>query len=414
MSEIPHVVVIGAGFGGLRAVRALEKAPVQITLIDRNNYHLFQPLLYQVATSGLAPEDIAYPVRAILQEQKNAGFLMAEVKQVDVQNRQVVTDTQMIGYDYLILAVGSQNHYFGMETVERHSMGLKSVSDAIIVRNHILRMFELAEREPDPAVRQAMLTFVIAGGGPTGVESAGTLSELIRLVLVKDYPQLNLQDVRVLLVEGTNRVLAVMPEELSKATAVILRQKNVEVRFNSLITQFDGKTIVFKDGTTIEARTLLWAAGVRAADLTDKIGVKQAGPGRIMVAPTLQIPGYPEVFVIGDAAYIENQPLPMNAPAALQQGDAAAGNVRRLMNGSPLLDFTYKDLGSMAAIGRNAAVASLGRWRFSGFLAWITWLFVHIVQLIGFRNRLIVLMNWAWDYFFFEKAVRLIIPKCDK
>ncbi len=410
--NLPDVVIIGAGFGGLRAARALAKAPVRVTLVDRNNYHLFQPLLYQVATAGLSPHEIAHPVRSILRSQKNFDFRMTEVTHVDLAQRCLETSTGCINYDYLILAAGGETNTFGIQSVAQNSFGLKSVEDATRLRNHILNMFELAAQETDPDRRRARLTFVVVGGGPTGVECSGAVSELIRLVLAKDYPALNIKDVRVVLLEATQRLLAGMPAVLSEATAETLWRKHVEVRFSAAVTDFDGTQIVLKGGEIIPSQTLIWAAGVRAVSLAASLGVPQGSLGRIKVTPTLQLAEHPEVFVIGDVAYLEGRdgkPLPMVAPVAMQQAAVAAGNIRRLAAGKPLRPFIYKDPGTLATIGRNAAVAHLGRWNFTGFLAWWAWLVVHLIQLIGFRNRLIVLINWAWDYIFYDRAVRLIV-----
>jgi NADH:ubiquinone reductase (H+-translocating) len=410
--NMPHVVIIGAGFGGLRAARALAKAPVHITLVDRNNYHLFQPLLYQVATAGLSPDDIIHPVRSILRNQKNFEFRLAEVKRIDVAQRCLETDTGSVSYDYLVLAAGGETNTFGIQSVAQNGFGLKSIGDATRVRNHILSMFELAAQEPDPDRRRAMLTFVVVGGGPTGVECSGAVSELIRLVLTRDYPALNIKDVRVVLLEAAQHLLAGLPERLSEATAETLWRKHVEVRFGSAVTGFDGKQITLKGGEILPAYTLVWAAGVRAVGLGATLGAPMGSQGRVKVTPTLNLADHPEVFIIGDSAYLEDhdgKPLPMVAPVAMQQAATAANNIRSLAAGKPLRPFVYKDPGTLATIGRNAAVAHLGRWNFTGFLAWWVWLVVHLVQLIGFRNRLVVLINWAWDYIFYDRAIRLIV-----
>ena len=404
------VVVVGAGFGGLRAARALRRAPVQVVLVDRNNYHLFQPLLYQVATAGLEPEEIAKPARAILRGQKNFDFRMVEVTRLDFAARRLDTSAGPMNYDFLVLAPGGETNFFGLESMQRYGMGLKDIPDAVAIRNHVLTCFEQAMLEPDAERRRALLTFIVVGGGPTGVEMAGALSELIRLVLVKDYPRLNIKDVRILLLEATDKLLAAMPERLGEAAGKTLWRKYVEVRFGASVADYDGDRIRLKSGEVIPAQTVIWAAGVRASPLNATLGLPAARQGRIPVEPTLQVPGHPEVFIIGDAAYREQdgEPLPMVAPVAIQMGQAVARNIRRLLRGHPLRPFHYRDQGTLATIGRNAAVANVYGLKLSGFPAWVMWLVVHIIQLIGFRNKLFVLINWAWDYFFYERAARLI------
>ena len=407
----PRVVIVGAGFGGLRAARALGNAPVDIVLVDRHNYHLFQPLLYQVATAGLEPEQIARPVRAILRGQRNLEFRMTEVTGLDASGKRIVTTEGPIGYDYLILAVGGETNYFGLAGVVRHGFGLKDIPEAIRIRNHVLHAFERAMLEPDAERRRAWLTFVVVGGGPTGVEMAGALSELIRLVLVKDYPRLNVKDVRVLLLEATDRLLGPMPARLREAAAETLwRKKHVEVRFGATVADYDGARVSLKSGEVIPARTLIWAAGVQAVSLTARLGLRTVRQGRVAVAPTLEVAEHPDIYVIGDAAYLEvnGAPLPMMAPVAIQMAETATANIRRRLAGQPPAPFDYRDPGSLATIGRNAAVAYIHGIGFTGFPAWVVWLVVHIIQLIGFRNKLFVLLNWAWDYFFYERAARLI------
>ena len=413
VGDAPRVVVLGAGFGGLRVARALGGKPVDVTLIDQNNYHLFQPLLYQVATSTLSPDSIAYPVRGALQDKRNQHFQLGTVQSVDLAARQVVTGSAVTPYDYLVIAVGGQTNFFGIESVEQHSFGIKDLQDATAIRNHLLRQFESAVLEPDPQKRRAMLTFVIVGGGPTGVECAGAISELIRLVLRRDYPRLNFDDVQVILLEMMDKVLAMLPEELGQATVEALRKKHVEVRLQASVASYDGQEVCLKDGSTIPTNTLIWSAGVRASTLLDTLDLEQDRAGRVMVGSTLQVPGRPEVFVIGDAAHLEGKdgkPLPMVAPVAMQQASTAARNILHAINGEPLEDFHYRDRGTMATIGRNHAVAHIGSWKFRGFIAWLMWLAVHIVQLIGFRNRLAVLIDWGWSYLFYQRAVRLIGP----
>jgi NADH:ubiquinone reductase (H+-translocating) len=412
--SIPHrVVIIGAGFGGLNAAKALAHAPVQVTLIDRNNYHLFQPLLYQVATAAITPEEIAYPVRGIFRGQKNFSFHMGSVHAVDLERRQVRTSSGDIAYDTLIIAAGGQTNSFGIDSVARNSFGLKGLDDAASLRNHLLEQFELASQETDSARRRAHLTFVIAGGGPTGVETAGAIYELVHMVLQHDALGIQAGEVHVILLEGMDRLLAAMPPELSREAMRNLSAKGVEVRFSAQVASFDGKQVYLKSGEDLPAFTLVWAAGVRAVPLLAQLGLPVSRLGQVMVEPTLQAPGHPEVYVIGDAASLagpDGSPLPMVAPVAIQGAQCAAANLLRSLRGEPLREFVYHDPGTLATIGRSQAVARLWGINFKGFLAWVMWLGVHLIQLIGFRNRLLVLINWAWDYLFYDRAVRLILP----
>jgi NADH:quinone reductase (non-electrogenic) len=381
-----------------------------VTVLDRHNYHLFQPLLYQVATAGLEPESIARPVRTILRQQRNVDFRLTEVTGVDLARRELATDGGPVAYDCLVLALGGETNYFGLDGLRRHAFGLKDIDEAERIKNHVLAAFEHAMTEPDADRRRALLTFVVVGGGPTGVEMAGALSELIRLVLVKDYPRLNVKDVRVLLLEATDRLLAAMPAPLAEAAAKKLWAKMVEVRYGAAVADYDGAAVRLKGGEVIPARTLIWAAGVRAASLAAKLGLPTAAQGRVRVEPTLQVAGHAEVYVIGDAAYLESdgKPLPMVAPVAMQMADVAARNIRSAIAGRPPVAFRFKDPGTLATIGRNAAVAYIRGISFRGFPAWVVWLVVHLIQLIGFRNKLVVLINWAWDYLFYERGARLI------
>ncbi len=407
----PHIVIVGAGFGGLEAAQRLAKAPVRITLIDQHNYHLFQPLLYQVAIAGLVPSQIAYPVRTIFRYQKNLTFQKGEVTGVNFNSHYVKLVGSVIGYDFLILAVGGQTDFFGLKTVEPNSYQLKGIESAVAARNHLLEMFEQASHEPDPEVRRRLLTFVVAGGGPTGVETAGALAELIRHVMTKDYPQMDLSDVHVLLLEAADHLMGSYPANLQKTTFDLLSKKHVEISLNTKLADYNGVQVTLSDGRQIPSHTLIWTAGVRAAHLADHLGVQQTASGRVQTLATLQLPGHPNVFVIGDAAHLANgdgQPLPMLATVAQQEAAAAVRNIRAMLKGVRPAAFRYRDPGLLATIGRNAAVARIGGLSFSGYPAWVIWVGLHIFRLIGFRNRLVVLINWAWDYVFYDSQVRLI------
>ncbi len=407
---LPHIIIVGAGMGGLEAAKALKNAPVRITLLDRHNYHLFQPLMYQVAIAGLLPSQIAYPLRTIFRKQKNLTFQMGEVHAIDLDTRYVKTNGSVIAYDYLILAVGGQTNFFGLKNVEKNAFELKNIETAVATRNHLLKMFEKASHEADAEKRRALLTFAVVGGGPTGVETAGALAELIQHVMTKDYPHMNLNDVRVLLIEAGASLIATYPPELRKATYDLLQNKNVEIMLNAALKDFSGTEISLGDNSAIKAHTLIWTAGIRSAQILDSLHVEQKSAGRVVASETLQLTTHPEVFVIGDAAYLENngKPLPMLGTVAQQQGRFAAKNILHILKGDEPRRFIYKDPGLLATIGRNAAVARIWGLSFSGFIAWLIWVGLHIFRLIGFRNRILVLVNWAWDYFFYENQVRLI------
>jgi NADH:quinone reductase (non-electrogenic) len=410
-TTLPHVVIVGAGFGGMEVARRLAKSPVTITLIDKHNYHLFQPLMYQVAIAGLVPSQIAYPLRTIFRKQKNLTFRMGEVTTIDFDSHYIKMDGSVIAYDYLVLAVGGQTNFFGNQSVEQNGFQLKSIESAITLRNHLLNIFEQADREVDADIRKAMLTFVVVGGGPTGVETAGALAELIIHVMAKDYPHMDLKDVRVILLEAGQSVMATYPDELRKSTSKLLKSKKVEILVNAKLVDYNSRRVTLEDGGQIDTHTLIWTAGVKAAGMLDSLGVEQAGSGRVRVADSLQIKDHAEVFVIGDAAYLQNgngQPLPMLSTVAIQQGKVTAQNIQKILRGQKPEPFHYKDPGLLATIGRNAAVARIWGLSFSGFIAWLIWVFLHIYRLIGFRNRLLVLINWAWEYFFYENQVRLI------
>lgn len=411
--RLPTVVIAGAGFGGLAAARALRGAPVRLVLLDRNNYHLFQPLLYQVATAGLQPGDIAYPVRVIFRRQKNVEFRMTELVGADLDRKVVVTSTGPVAYDHLVLALGAEPDFLGLDSVRRHAFPLKGLADAVAIRSRVLRCFEQAVHEPDGERRRRLLTMVVVGGGPTGVEMAGALAELVRLVLARDLRGLDLKEVKVVLLEASSRILPTFDEDLSAAAARSLGRKGVEVRTNTAVEECDGHTVHLRGGQLLPAATVVWAAGVRASSFGKTIGLERARLDRIVVEPTLALPGRPEVSVIGDAASVTNrgQPIPMMAPPAIQMGRAAARNVLLRLEGKPAVPFRYRDPGSLATIGRNAAVAHVRGLKFTGFPAWVVWLGVHLVWLIGFRNRLVVLVNWAWEYFRYQKAGYLVGPE---
>jgi NADH dehydrogenase len=406
------VVIVGAGFGGLNAARALGNSDLDVLVLDRNNYHGFWPLLYQVATAGLESEAIAYPVRAIFRKYPNIHFQMAEVRGVDPERKQLFTDSDLIGYDYLILAAGSANNYFGNATLAEQTCGLKDIDDAELLRNQILAAFEHAVREPHPNRRATLMTLAIVGGGPTGVELAGAFVELFRHVLRKDYPMLDISQARVVLIEANDTILATFPEKLRRRAQQRLERMGVEVRLNSAVAAVNGKELRFKDGTGMSVGTVVWAAGVRAADLADSLEVEQARGGRVRITPTLNVPNHPAVFVVGDMAYLEGYrdgaAFPMVAPVAIQMGEQAACNILALASGRKPRPFRYIDKGQMATIGRRAAVLDAFGLRLDGRLAWFGWLFVHLMQLVGFRNRMIVLANWAYNYFTYDRGVRLI------
>jgi NADH:ubiquinone reductase (H+-translocating) len=414
LTHTPHVIILGAGFGGIQAARALAKAHVKITLIDRQNYHLFQPLLYQVATAGLSADEIAYPIRSIFHGQTNLDFLLGEVQSIDPLQKTLTLPDQTLSYDVLILAAGGITNHFGNASLQQYAYDLKSLQDAVRLRNHILRQFEKACKEDDPEKQKAALTFAVVGGGPSGVESAGAISELVHLLLRKEFRCLDKSDVQILLLEAANQLLANLPAALGNFALQALQEKGVQVRFGAMVKDYDGSTLTFSDGSQLPAETLIWQAGIRAADVLQSVPGPKDRINRLNVLPTLQIPSFPEVFVIGDAAAMNDengQPLPMVAPVAMQQGKHAARNIIAMLNQQPLQPFKYQDPGMMATIGRRKAVALLNGIPFKGWLAWIIWLVVHIMQLIGFRNRIVVLVNWAWDYLFYDKSVRLIGPE---
>ena len=406
----PHVVIVGGGFAGLNAARVLARRPVRVTLVDRRNHHLFQPLLYQVATAGLSPADIATPLRSILRKAPGVRVLLAAAERVEPAARRVVLDEGELAYDALILAAGATHSYFGHDEWETLAPGLKTLEDALEIRRRVLLAFEAAERARDGAERRALLTLVVIGGGPTGVELAGALAELARHTIVRDFREVDPTQTRVVLLEGGPRILATFPEDLARAAARSLERLGVEVRTGALVTRITPDA-VWVGGEQIRSRAVLWAAGVAAAPLAHTLGVPLDRAGRVPVTPDLSVAGYPEIFVAGDLCAFNHGtggPLPGVAPVAIQQGRAAAANAWRRLAGEPTRPFHYRDRGSMATVGRAAAVAVIGPLRLSGLAAWVAWLVVHIAFLIGFRNRFLVLFEWAWAYITWQRGARLI------
>lgn len=406
----PRVVIIGAGFGGLLAARTLGRYPVKVTLIDRRNYHTFQPLLYQVATAGLSPGEIAAPIRWILRDRHNVEVLLGEVQDIDLTKRAVHTADLEIPYDYLIVATGASHAYFGHDEWEPFAPGLKTIEDALEIRRRVLLAFELAERQAAHVEERMPLNFVVVGGGPTGVELAGTLAEISRHVLGNEFRSIDPKRARVILLEGGPRVLATYPEDLSRSAEEQLHGLGVEVHTSTLVTKIEPGA-VYMGETKLPAAVILWAAGVAASPLGKKLGAPVDRAGRVLVNPDLSIPGHSEVFVIGDLASLKDASgkiVPGVAPAAMQEGTAVAHNIARELKGEPRMDFHYWNKGNLATIGRSAGIAEFGKIHISGFLAWLAWLFIHIFFLIGFRNRIIVFVQWAWSYFTYERGARLI------
>ena len=409
-------MIVGGGFGGLYAARALAHAPVDVTVVDRTNHHVFQPLLYQVATASLSPSQIAYPIRGVLRHQENTRVLMAEVTGVDVAGRRVRLADGELPYDWLILAPGASHSYFGHPEWEPLAPGLKTIDDALAIRGRILLAFERAERESDPERRRALLTFVVVGGGPTGVELAGAIGEIACKVMARDFRTIDTRDARTILVEAGPRILPAFPPDLSEKAEHSLERLCVEVRTGAAVTRLEEGAVWLGD-ERVASGTVLWAAGVAPSPIARSLGVPLDRAGRVVVDAGLTIQGHPEVFVIGDLAAAtgaDGKPLPGLAPVAIQQGEYAARVVAREAAGGPGAagparePFRYHDRGTMATIGRDAAVVDLGRLRFSGYPAWLLWCFIHILWLIGFRNRFLVMIEWAWAYVRFERSARLI------
>lgn len=418
MSQKPRVVIIGGGFAGLSAAQNLRRAEVEITLIDRRNYHLFQPLLYQVATGGLSPANIAAPLRAILQSQKNCTVVFSEVYQIDPVQKLVHTSEKTYPYDFLIVAAGATNNYFGHPEWEKFAPGLKTVEEATEIRRRVLTAFEIAEKIDDPTLRQKYLTFVVVGGGPTGIEMAGAISELARYTLRKDFRHFDPSEARVILVEGGPRLLSMFPEKLSARAEKDLASLGVEVWTDARVLEIQDEFVLVNRNDSpirIDSHTIIWAAGVKASPLSEILAQATSTPtdraGRIMVAPDLSLPNFPNIYAIGDMALIlqDGKPVPGLAPAALQAGKYVARAIQAQLRGQKRLEpFRYFDKGIMATIGRNRAVGISGPFRFTGRLAWLAWLFIHLVYLIQFSNRVLVLFQWFWNYLTRNRSARLI------
>jgi NADH dehydrogenase len=414
-ADLPRVVIIGGGFGGVRAAHALRHAPVRVTVIDRNNHHVFQPLLYQVATADLSPADISAPIRGMLRDQRNAETLLAEVTGIDVDARKVIARDQFEGreftlpYDYLIVATGAGPSYFGHDEWASDAPGLKSLTDATAIRRRILLAFEAAELEQDTDVRRAWLTFVIVGGGPTGVELAAAIAELSRRALVDDFRHIDPSQARILLVEAAPRLLNAFPEALAQDAERDLKRLGVEVRTGQAVQTVDGEGVVIAE-ERIAAKTVLWAAGVTASPAGRWLGAETDRAGRVLVQPDLAVPGHPAIMVLGDTAHLEENGklLPGVAPVAMQQGTYAGKRVLRLVRGQQVKPFHYVDKGNLAIIGRRAAIADFGWLRLHGFVAFVVWAVVHIFYLINFRNRLLVMTQWIWAYLTAQRGARLI------
>ena len=418
-TDNPRVVIVGCGFGGLEVAKGLKKADVQVVMLDRNNYHTFIPLLYQVATAGLEPSSISYPIRKIFKGQRNFHYRMANVQKVHPDTQQVATDIGNIDYDYLVLAHGSKANFFGNEDIQKNCLGLKSVNQALNLRSAILQKFEESLLETDEDRQKAMMNFVVVGGGPTGVELSGALGELKNKVLPHDYPELDLSRMNIYLIEGTDRLLPGMSDKSSQKAERYVKEFDVHLYKNTFVTQYDGETVTYQqkgeEAATMHAQTLIWAAGVQGRN-SRGIGEHAIGKGnRLLVDRYNKLEGYEQIYAIGDVALMATPDYPEGhpqvAPVAMQQGTLLANNLQSRINEKPQKAFSYFDKGTMATVGRNRAVAEVAGMKLGGFMAWTAWMLVHLLMLIGFRNRLVVFVDWVWNYFSYDKGIRLILPR---
>ena len=418
-SKLPRIVIVGGGFAGVSMVNSLANKKVQVVLIDKQNYHTFQPLLYQVSSAGLEPDSIAYPLRKIIKNHKNSFFRLAEVEHIDASKKEIKTNIGNLNYDYLILATGTKTNYFGNKAIETHSMPMKKVSQALDIRSLILQNFESAAVTNNSKEREALLNFVIVGGGPTGVELAGAIAELKNNILPKDYRDLDANTMQIHLLEGNDRLLPPMSENASSKAQLYLKELGVKVHCNTFVKDYNGKTVTTNSNLTLASQTLIWAAGVTGNLVHGlKAEMLEERSNRYKVNCYNQVNGLDAVFALGDIAFMETEAFPKGHPQvaqpAIQQGKLLAKNLLRLIAGKPMQEFTYKDKGSMATIGRNKAVVDLKFYKFSGFFAWFVWMFIHLMSLVGFRNRVIVFFNWTYNYINFDKAARLIIRPFNK
>lgn len=407
----PHVVIVGAGFGGIKAATLLAKEDVDITIVDRQNFHLFQPLLYQLSTSVLSTDEIAHPIRAFFRRHPNVDLFMAKAEGVDAERKVLLTNHGEVEYDYLVLAAGATTNYFGMKSVEEHSYPMKTLQEALHIRNHVLHMFERANIHQDSEEeRRRMLTFVCVGGGPTGVEEAGALAELAA-TMRKEYHNIDFSEVSIKLIEATDKVLPMMPPELREETVRVLRKKGVDVMLNTQVADCNADSLTLKDGTVVPTHTVIWAAGVRAVPFLANMGSEVDRAGRVVVNKTLQVPAHPEIFAIGDnASFMQNgRPLPTVAPVATQQASVCVDNIKKLLHGkTDLKEFTYHDVGSMATIGRGDAVMCKGNFKMKGFFAWSAWLVVHLMRLAGIYANVTVTLKWIWNYLSGTRLGRIV------